>query len=273
MELRIGRIRREVATLEAASQAFQMHRDAEQAQGRGSMNDIPDGHVLDNGKRVASISYNGRVWNLDGSLLQEATSYAFKPADETRAIEERALCAELEAFCAQQDLKPESADEMLMRDDLSVLQRNWLANFCERWDAWHERWYPSDGSKPTGEDEPTAVASMGRPAVRALDALLRVVDQSPDTNNVSVFLRNADANLGLRVTICLDFDRDFCAMIGDNEETIRLHTLGIEASAWGKTIDEAMRALDALVARELDAIKMRQRAIRDMSAQRRAVQS
>lgn len=190
-----------------------------------------------------------------------------------RGSEEAALCAELEAFCAQQGLKPESADEMLMQEGLSVMQRNWLAAFCERWDTWHERWYPSDGSEPTGEEEPTPVASLGLPAVRALDSLQRGEIQSRDTNNVSLFLRNADANLGLRVTVCLDFDRDFCAMIGDNEETIRLHTLGLEASAWGKTVDEAMRALDALVARELDAIKMRQRAIRDMSAQRGAVRS
>lgn len=57
--LQIGRKRYEVPTLQAASTMFCNARDAS---GLGASN-VPEAFVVDDhGKRVARISYNGRVW-------------------------------------------------------------------------------------------------------------------------------------------------------------------------------------------------------------------
>lgn len=48
--------------------------------------------------------------------------------------EEQELCTELELWCKRQGLKWESADELLLRDDLSLYQRRYLHYFGERWE-------------------------------------------------------------------------------------------------------------------------------------------
>jgi hypothetical protein len=45
------------------------------------------------------------------------------------------LTADLTAFCAQEGLTPASADEMLMEEGLTDVQRRWLTAFCLYWEA------------------------------------------------------------------------------------------------------------------------------------------
>lgn len=49
------------------------------------------------------------------------------------AIQDSHLSAELTAWCALQGLEPESADEMIEREDLTEYQLAWLKDFCNRW--------------------------------------------------------------------------------------------------------------------------------------------
>ncbi len=54
-----GRLSREVATLQEASVRYESERDAS---GEGAST-FPDGDVLDpDGRTIARVSYNGRVW-------------------------------------------------------------------------------------------------------------------------------------------------------------------------------------------------------------------
>lgn len=46
-----------------------------------------------------------------------------------------ALVAEFALWLARERLTPESADELLLREGLTPLQRAYLTNFITRWDA------------------------------------------------------------------------------------------------------------------------------------------
>jgi hypothetical protein len=60
--LQVGRKRYQVASLEHASAMFSQTRDAAMASGLGP-DDVPPIHVVNaTGKKVARISWNGRVW-------------------------------------------------------------------------------------------------------------------------------------------------------------------------------------------------------------------
>lgn len=43
------------------------------------------------------------------------------------------MSGELEGFCKEAGLPFESADELLLSDDLRPEHRKWLSGFCERW--------------------------------------------------------------------------------------------------------------------------------------------
>lgn len=47
---------------------------------------------------------------------------------------EASLSAEFEAWCYDQKLPWQDAQELLMRDDLDETQREWLNAFCTRWE-------------------------------------------------------------------------------------------------------------------------------------------
>lgn len=49
-------------------------------------------------------------------------------------IQSEHLTAEIAAWCKQQGLEWASADEMLHDETLSQYQRQWLAEFCNRWE-------------------------------------------------------------------------------------------------------------------------------------------
>jgi hypothetical protein len=63
-------------------------------------------------------------------------------ATQTEVIraEECALCAELETWCGVQGLPFISADDLRRREDITTAaQRDWLEDYCARWDAWETR--------------------------------------------------------------------------------------------------------------------------------------
>jgi hypothetical protein len=60
-----GRVSVEVASLREASRALWAHVDGE---GLGASDMLKGfGNVTENGKVLARVTYNGRVWNADGS--------------------------------------------------------------------------------------------------------------------------------------------------------------------------------------------------------------
>lgn len=57
-------------------------------------------------------------------------------------IEMDELSNELEAWCGEQGIEPQCANELLMIDGIGMRltseQRAWLTDFCERWDRQQE---------------------------------------------------------------------------------------------------------------------------------------
>lgn len=48
------------------------------------------------------------------------------------------LTDELRAFCDKEGLPQDSADDLLTNPAITEPQRQWLTNFCERWDAMNQ---------------------------------------------------------------------------------------------------------------------------------------
>lgn len=75
-----------------------------------------------------------------GSVLDSDTMTKWLGAELARlvtpAVTEAALCASLESYCKTNGIPHESADELLLRDDLTDDQRIWLSSFYLHWEAW-----------------------------------------------------------------------------------------------------------------------------------------
>jgi hypothetical protein len=56
-----------------------------------------------------------------------------------RHADQISLTGELTAWCETQGLEPASADEMLLRADLTPWQRLWLSDFVRRWEKAQDR--------------------------------------------------------------------------------------------------------------------------------------
>lgn len=56
------------------------------------------------------------------------------PEETYGEAQEAALCDLFTAWCESEGLKPESADEILHRDDINDYQREWLSAFVVLWD-------------------------------------------------------------------------------------------------------------------------------------------
>ena len=67
MTLNIGRNKYDVESLSQAQRVYEDLRDASEMGASG----FPSGTIQQNGKKIARISYNGRIWGLDDKPLLE----------------------------------------------------------------------------------------------------------------------------------------------------------------------------------------------------------
>lgn len=99
----------------------------------------------DDGEDEAADEYGetALAWQVaceTGRAILVGKRSAIAPAPEL--LDGGALCDELEAYCKAQGLPYMSADELAASDHPNDEQREWLRDFCERWERWeaqHER--------------------------------------------------------------------------------------------------------------------------------------
>lgn len=69
-------------------------------------------------------------------MIEEAMRLLGLPAERETETD---LCAEYDAWCAEQKLRPMSADELILEDGINEEQAEYLTTFILRWEAAMER--------------------------------------------------------------------------------------------------------------------------------------
>lgn len=96
----------------------------------------------DNGEDEAADEYGetALAWQVaceTGRAILAGQRSAIAPAPEL--LDEGELCVELENYCEAQGLPHMSADELAASDHPNDEQREWLRDFCERWERWEDQ--------------------------------------------------------------------------------------------------------------------------------------